>query len=143
TGPGRGALLDAVPRPAEPPTKGFLRLLDRISYRDPAVGDLESPTWCIYATRKQPGKRPVGGKLCLTNQRVLFVANRLDHRLRAADWSRELPSVLSVAVEERKEGVALRALPRRLRIDTADGSEFFFVAKPEAVAERLRAARSN
>jgi hypothetical protein len=114
-------MLQIVPRPAEQPTRGILRFLDRIAYRDPAVRDLESVAWCLYATRKQ-GRRPVGGKLCLTNQRVLFVANRLDHRLRA-DWGCDLASVLSVAVEERKEGGALRALPRRLRIDTTHGSE--------------------
>ena len=34
---------------------------DRISYRDPAVRDLESLAWSLYATRKQE-RRPVGGK---------------------------------------------------------------------------------
>jgi hypothetical protein len=135
-------MLEVVSRPAEQPTRGILRFLDRISYRDLAIRDLESLAWCLYATRRQ-GRRPVGGKLCLTNQRVLFVANRLDHRLRAADWGCDFASVLSVAVEERKEGVAFRALPRRLRIDTAHGSEFFFVGKPDAVAERFRAALTD
>jgi hypothetical protein len=50
---------------------------------EPATADGEEVLWRRAANRQQGPRRAVGGRIFLTNKRVIFMANRFDH---ATGW---------------------------------------------------------
>lgn len=104
----------------------------------------EDVSWSRLANRMQ-GSRAVGGKLFLTDQRILFCPHRVDGLLFGKPWSVELAAVSEIGVEPKGSGKASKfggGMRDRLRIRTADGSEDLFVVKQleEEVLPTLRAA---
>ena len=107
----------------------------------------EEVTWSRSANRMQ-GSRGVGGKLFLTNQRILFSPHRIDALTGGKQWSVESANVSEVGVEPKGSGKASKlggGLRDRLRIRTSDGGEELFVInKLEAeVLPKLREAVSG
>jgi hypothetical protein len=103
----------------------------------------ETVTWSRRANRFQ-GSRGVGGRLVLTDRRLLFAPHRFDAALAGSWWEAELDQVSSVGVERR--GSAHKALlggglRRRLRVQTEAGEdELFLVNKLDQVLESLTEA---
>jgi len=107
----------------------------------------EEVTWSRSANRMQ-GSRGVGGKLFLTEQRILFSPNRVDGLTGGKPWSVEISSVSEVGVEPKGSGKQSKmggGLRDRLRIRTGHGGEELFVVnKLEAeVLPKLREAVSG
>ena len=95
--------------------------------------------WAVRANRSQ-GNRAVGGRLFLTSERLVFVANRFDDTLGGGAWSRSRQDVDDVAVEPRGLHPFSGALRPRLRIVFPDGVELFVVPRVAEVVQRLKAA---
>ena len=104
----------------------------------------EEVAWSRAANRMQ-GSRAVGGKLFLTDQRILFCPHRVDGLLRGKPWSVDIGAVSEIGVEPKGSGKASKlggGLRDRLRIRTADAGEDLFVVKKleEEVLPTLREA---
>ncbi len=87
--------------------------------------------WSRAANHLQ-GRRQVGGKLFLTNARLLFNPHHLDHALAGRRWSVSLEDIETVDTEPRLTGGFLDTLfggglRNRLRIDLVDESADLFV----------------
>jgi hypothetical protein len=110
-------------------------------FRDPPLRPGERVLWSAGANRDQGG-RAVGGKLYVTAERLLFVANRMDHRMRGLDWEvgRDLVNGYGVANRSLARGPLSGGIRRRLRVTLADGTEgLFVVRRPDATAAALSA----
>ena len=104
----------------------------------------------VATSREPPAGRTeaVGGRVFLTNKRVIFMANRFDHAAGGDDWSRPLTDIVVVSIEPRSFGIPLVTpdvdLRRRLRMECRDGTvELFVVNHVEDAADRVRAAISS
>jgi hypothetical protein len=103
----------------------------------------ESVTWSRRANRFQ-GSRGVGGRLVLTDRRLVFSPHRFDAALAGSVWQAAFDQVSSVGIEPR--GSAHKALfggglRKRLRVRTGDGGEELFVVnKLDQVLESLAEA---
>lgn len=115
---------------------------------EPSTADGEEIVWRCAANRQQGPRRVVGGRIFLTNRRVIFMANRVDHATGGRDWSRPLTDVVTVSVESRHYGIPLVTpnvgLRQRLRMECRDGTvELFVVNHVEDVVGRVHAAMSS
>lgn len=81
-----------------------------------------------------------GGRLSLTSRRLVFNANRIDHRMGGRDWATPLDTVKGFGVADRAVKQAMAGgLRRRLRVVLADGSEELFVVRDaEKAVQKLR-----
>ena len=85
------------------------------------------------------GRMTKGGKLFVTNHRVLFRPRRLDRLFGARDLSVPRSAVAAVDVAARTHGLFDGGLRRRLVIRLRDGTEHFFVVnRVEALVVKLR-----
>lgn len=115
---------------------------------EPVTADGEEVLWRRGANRQQGPRRVVGGRIFLTNQRVIFMANRVDHATGGDDWSRPLTDIVNVSVEPRRYGIPLVTanvgLRQRLRMECRDGTaELFVVNHVEEAVDRVRSATST
>jgi hypothetical protein len=104
----------------------------------------EEVVWSRSANRMQ-GSRAVGGKLLLTDRRILFCPHLIDGLLGGKRWATETRSVAEVGIEPKGSGKASKlggGMRDRLRIRSADGTEELFVVKrlEEEVVPRLTEA---
>jgi hypothetical protein len=104
----------------------------------------EEVRWTKLANRTQ-GSRSVGGKLFLTDRRIVFTPHLIDAALAGKGWAAPLDSIADVGVQEpgTGRGKALGGGARkRLRIALRDGSDELFVANKldEEVLPRLQEA---
>ncbi|MGH2985695.1 MAG: hypothetical protein ACRDLO_03275 [Solirubrobacterales bacterium] len=98
--------------------------------------------WSKAANRFQ-GSRAVGGRLALTDQRLVFASNRLDALLRGRRWAMPLEQIRSVGVEPRGGGnksLFGGNLRNRLRIRSGDGEELFVINDLDDLLGRLAEA---
>lgn len=89
--------------------------------------------------------RAVGGKLHVTDQRLVFLPQGFDKSLAGKDWSAALSSIREVGEAPMNPrhffGGGLR---KRLRVSLADGGEeLFVVGKLGEVVEELRQAAAQ
>ena len=96
--------------------------------KEPDLGEGESVVVAKAANRFQ-GSRAVGGKLTVTDRRLVFLPNPVDARLGGKEWTLERNEVASVGVEPRgaKKGLFGGGLRQRLRVRTSTGGEELFV----------------
>jgi hypothetical protein len=102
----------------------------------------EEVVWSQGANRIQPSGRAVGGKLFLTDRRLIFCPHWVDGATGGKTWDTPLAEVAAVgtAPKEGKGG----GLRDRLRIELADGEEQRFVVNRLAdVVSTLDAAREE
>ncbi|MBQ6639698.1 MAG: hypothetical protein IJH84_01545 [Saccharopolyspora sp.] len=106
--------------------------------------DGEIVTWRRWANRTQSNSRAAGGRLYLTNRRVLFCPHAFDAN--TGGEYRSIPLAAITEVGKQPRTLNLRAaynggLRTRLRIDCADGStELFVLNKLDQVITEIRAA---
>jgi hypothetical protein len=96
-------------------------------FQKPVLHPGETVRWKKAANREQNGWRAVGGRLFLTDSRLLFRPHRFDARLKGEDWAANLADIASVGTEEADGHPFSGGLRRRLCIDLADGTTERFV----------------
>jgi hypothetical protein len=79
-----------------------------------------------------------GGKLLVTNRRVLFQPNRFDTLTGKTPWGCPLASVTGFDIVERDLAVLAGGMRRRLGIQTQDGVESFVINDLEKKVMELR-----
>lgn len=110
--------------------------------RGPPARDGESVREAFPANHLRRDERPLGGKLYLTSERVVFAPHLLDAWFGGTSWAVDLAGIL--VVESAPSETSSR--PDRLRIETEDGFEVFVVhdhetaraAIDEAAADAIR-----
>ena len=107
--------------------------------KEPDLQVGERVEWATRANRSQ-GNRAVGGRLFLTNERLVFAPHRFDDVLGGESWSRRRQDVEDVAVEPSGVHPFSGALRPRLRIVFLDAVELFVVPRVADVVQRLKAA---
>jgi hypothetical protein len=91
----------------------------------------------ILGNRWQSRWRATGGKLFLTDRRVVFNPHALEMRLLGRPWEAPLERVRAVGIEPRS--LSWSGLRRRLKLRLDDGTdELFTVNRPEAVMHDMR-----
>lgn len=109
-------------------------------FRRPSLRPDEAIVWRKAANRQQGQSRGVGGRLYLTEARLLFEPNQLEHRMRGVDWAVTLDQIDHVGKEARDFN-PFTGLRTRLRVDLADGGvELFVVNNLEGVLQVLGSA---
>lgn len=104
----------------------------------PKMQDGEEVRWWSRANMVQQRVRSVGGKLYLTDRRLVFERSRIESFLAGKEWSANLAELV-VASEEGR---------RRIKVEQGDGRvEAFIVRSPresaEVVNRAIRAAPST
>ncbi len=106
--------------------------------------DGEIVTWRRWANRTQSNSRAAGGRLYLTNRRVLFCPHAFDANTGGEYWSVPLEAITEVGKQPRTLNLQAAfngAMRTRLRIDCADGSaELFVLNKLDQVITEIRTA---
>ena len=96
--------------------------------------------WNCGANRQQGGIRQVGGRLFLSDQRLVFQPTRLDSVTRGKRWAVSRGQVAELSVSARQAGLNPAGLRNRLRVSQIDGEvDVFVVNHLDAVLARLRA----
>jgi hypothetical protein len=113
--------------------------------REPDLLSGEKVVWHRNANREQTSLRQVGGRLFLTNHRLLFVPNRFDDATGGEPWSCKTTDIAAVSVEPSRSALPFfgwtAQLRRRLRVEPRAGdAELFVVNRVEDAASMLRAA---
>lgn len=111
--------------------------------REPNLFPGERVVWRRNANREQTSLRQVGGRLFLTNHRLLFVANRFDDATGGDPWSCTTTDIAAVAVEPSRPALPFFGWTaqrrRRLRVEPRAGdAELFVVNRVEDAASTLR-----
>jgi hypothetical protein len=102
----------------------------------------EREAWRVTANRSYDGVA-VGGRLLVTDRRILFRPTGFEHGLGREGWECSLSDVVKVDLAERELNFFSGGLRRRLRIRTKVGSGLFVVWRPRSVADRLRRALTD
>lgn len=112
-------------------------------FAEQSIMEGETVLWSRFANRTQSEYRAVGGKLFLTNQRLLFSPHFIDHLTGGEKWSVDLVSIQTI--DKQPEGGDLfgGGLRDRLRISLHNGGvELFVVNDLDSVIEYLQASLS-
>ena len=104
------------------------------------MAEAPAPAWSRRANRITSRWRAVGGKLFADAQSVRFQPNAFDRALAGREWSAGASAIRSIDVAPRRPGSHMfgAGLRRQLRIETADGDEYFVVNHVEDAAAELR-----
>ncbi|SNZ04895.1 hypothetical protein SAMN06269185_0714 [Natronoarchaeum philippinense] len=133
----------------------FMKLLGEPSRDDLDRSDTEAVQFDERANHTQNRRRAVGGKLFVTDRRVVFVPHTFDDVLGGAHVDVPLDAVETVTTEpaDRSPGAIVRqpldtlfggSLRTRLRIETADGdAELFLVDDIENAIDVIDGARDD
>jgi hypothetical protein len=102
----------------------------------------EAVVWSQGANRIQPSGRAVGGKLFLTDRRLVFCPHWVDGATGGKTWDVRLTDVAVVGTAPK--GGKRGGLRDRLRIELKDGEDQLFVVNRLAdVVPRLEAGRQE
>ena len=111
-----------------------------IFFKSPDVHAPEKVHWKKVANRTQ-GNRAVGGRLFLTERRLIFEPNRLDAATKGRSWSAPLKSIAGVGKDAPTGSLISGGVRTRLRLDLDDGhSEYFVVNGVHHVVEIIERA---
>jgi len=95
--------------------------------------------WKCGANRQQGVGRQVGGRLFLSDQRLVFQPNRFDSVLRGKRWAVSRGQVAEFSVSARQFGLNPLGWRNRLRVSQLDGRvDVFVVNHLDDVLARLR-----
>lgn len=109
--------------------------------REPALTEGESITRALAANR-QVRWRAVGGRLFVTNERLIFEPNAVDRRSGGGRWECRLGSIRSVEVDRRSGifwGPLLKVRPR-VFVSTDSDEEAFLVNRAREVGQEISEA---
>ena len=76
----------------------------------------------------------------LTSRRVAFHPHKLDNVTGGNSWECDLTVITDVGLSERGSNPFNGSMRRRLKIESAVGTEYFVVNKAEEVASSIRSA---
>jgi hypothetical protein len=111
-----------------------------IFFKSPDVHDPEKIRWKKFANRTQ-GNPAVGGRLYLTDRRLIFEPNRIDAATKGRPWSASLDSIEGVGTDSPNGNLFSGGVRTRLRLDLDDGrSEYFVVNGVQDVIEVIEKA---
>jgi len=104
--------------------------------------DGEEVRYSRPASRAQHARRAVGGRLYVTNRRVLFCPHAVDAALAGEYWWVEHSAIRGLGRAERNyRALHAGGLRRRLRIELVGGDvELFVINKLDQVIAEIRAA---
>ncbi|PKV79021.1 hypothetical protein [Nocardia fluminea] len=108
----------------------------------PTLNTTENVVWQKLANRTQ-GSRAVGGRLHLTETRLLFVPNHLDAITGGKRWETRLTHLRAVGQQSPDGGLFSGGLRTRLRVDTVAGTELFVIDPIDEAIAILDAARTS
>jgi hypothetical protein len=101
----------------------------------------ERIVWSQLANRVQSSHRAVGGKLFLTDRRLVFCPHWVDAALGGKAWSLPVADIAGVGITPKGGDLFAGGLRDRLRIELVEGGEQLFVIKHlDDVVARLEAA---
>jgi len=109
----------------------------------PKLEEGEAIRWESSAGRALNRWITSGGRLVVTNKRVLFQPNRFDAMTGKRPWGRPLTSVKDVQAVDRDPTVLAGGMRKRLGIQTADGIEVFIVNNVTTKVADLRGLFSD
>jgi hypothetical protein len=104
----------------------------------PKLVEGESICWECLANRSLNRWITAGGRLVVTDRRVLFQPNRFDAATGKKPWDCPLAYVAGLATLDRDFTVLAGGVRKRLEIRTRDGAEAFVLNDPEKKAMELR-----
>jgi hypothetical protein len=93
----------------------------------PDLAPGEEVRWKAYANRVLSDSTTAGGRLFVTDRRVLFQPNRVDRRLGRKAWESPLEAVTEVETVGRDARLFAGGPRKRLGIKNTDGEEVFVV----------------
>ena len=109
--------------------------------KSPHLSDAERVLWKKAANRTQGG-RAVGGRLYLTETRLIFQPNRFDAATKGQPWSATLADIEGVSTEApdgRLSGLFSGGVRTRLRLDVSGGgSERFVINGVDTAVQKIR-----
>jgi hypothetical protein len=113
--------------------------------REPGLAQSETISWNQAANRTQSSGRAVGGRLFLTQQRLVFEPGRFDAAFGGAAWQAPLIAIRAVGSQAPGGQTFGGGLRTRLRLDLADGGVELFVVNHLddvilVISEAVRAA---
>ena len=109
----------------------------------PKLRQGESVEESVFANRVQGG-RAIGGKLFITNDRLLFVPHRIDKLLGGEVVAIELARTASIEAAVPDGSFFTGGHRRRLEVRNREGrAEMFVVNHVDAVAQRIDAIRQR
>jgi hypothetical protein len=105
----------------------------------PSLSDGETVRWSLSANRAERWWYASGGKLFVTDRRILFQPNRLDSLFGKQTWECPLSRVKKIEGVDRSGTEALAGgSRRRLAIGTPEGVELFVVRDSSRTALKLK-----
>jgi hypothetical protein len=103
----------------------------------------ETEVFSCLANRTQSSNRAVGGKLIVTNKRILFLPHLLDAALGGQKMTISLGEINGVGIEPAGGDTFGGGLRDRLRVDSQVSIELFVVNKLQEVVDLLRSYQSK
>lgn len=95
--------------------------------------------WSCLANRTQNSWRAVGGRLFVTDKRILFKPHLFDYIFAGKKWYANLEDIKSIGMQEKGGDIFGGGLRNRLKIILKDGTEELFVVNSlDEVLEKLK-----
>ena len=94
----------------------------------------------LFGRSSQIGRRAVGGRLYLTDSRLIFQPHRFDAALNGQSWSSSLEQVREVRTELSDGGLLTGGVRTRLLIRTDGSTDLFVVHHVDDAVQRIREA---
>jgi len=85
--------------------------------------------WSCFANHTQSRRRAVGGKLYITNYRMLFNPHLIDFILFGKKWNLLLKEVESIIKATRRKNLLNGSIGERLKIKQKNQNEDYFVVR--------------
>jgi hypothetical protein len=112
--------------------------------RTPELAGSETVLWSQTANRTQSERRAVGGRLFLTQGRLIFEPSRLDGAVGGNRWWAPLSTIRRVSSQQPDGRVTAGGLRTRLRLDLADGAvELFVINRLDEVVQVIGQAAAR
>lgn len=106
--------------------------------KSPALSGNERVVWKKTANHTQSG-RAVGGRLYLTDTRLIFQPNRIDAATKGQPWSASLAAIEGVSTEAPDGNLFSGGLRTRLQLSMSGGdSELFVVNGADAAVQVIQ-----
>lgn len=113
-----------------------------IVFKSLDLADSEKVLWKKFANRTQ-GQRSVGGRLYLTNFRLIFQPHRMDSALKGRSWSSMLDQIQEVAIDLPDGSHFTGGMRTRLLIRTEAETNLFVVNHVETAVYQIKQASAK
>jgi hypothetical protein len=93
-----------------------------------------------FRANRSQGWRAVGGRLVLTDRRLVFVPHAVERATGGKVWEQPLTSMTTVSLAARGWGPLDGSLRRRVMVASGDERSYFVVGKASDVIAKVQAA---